>query len=217
MKYFYVTLFLLASLSAGAQAVKGITYDRNSLDLSFGYSQPLNYFEGGDFGTNFGLNQVKIGFRHMFNNTWGLRANFNYHRYITETSVKNSSQMSAFNIEAVYNLGRATGLLLSSNRKATLMGYAGIGYGLHKTPDVEKREQFLPINLGLTSSINVNNIMAFTLDFGPIFNYQQDRGFDGQYTDLPKKYDGTKTGISMQFSLGIQIFIGSWPSHADFY
>lgn len=211
-KYLLFALFVLISGLVKAQG----TFDQNSLEIQFGYSHPLNNFEDNSFGANFGLNNIRLGYRFMFNPNLGVRANYSFNRYITESAGKATSRMNSFNLELVYNLGRGLRLVNSPTKKVALLGYAGMGYTGHQNPDLDVTERILPVNFGLTPLISVNHNLALFFDVNTVVNIQQDLGYNGLYTDVEKLFEGNETGMHMNFSIGIMVYFGTFVAHADF-
>jgi hypothetical protein len=217
MRILHIFLFSLLSFSIQAQAGGG-SFDKSSAEITFGYSQPLNYFKGDNFGTNFGLNNVKLAYRYMITRDLGVRTSYVFNRYRTAAEDKTTSQMNTFRAEFVYNMGRANGLLLSTNKKITMLGYTGIGYTLHSNPGFGyvKAEQILPVNLGTSFVFAVNQNLSLNFDVEAVTNFQQDIRFDGEFVDKKLTYGDAPIGGALNFSFGMFIYLGGWDTHADF-
>ena len=211
MKFYWIfTLFLLSG-SLWSQDGSVLNTKNHALEFNFGYSQPLNYFGENSFGSNFGVNHYKLGYRYHFNKDLGIRASFTFNRYTADMASMNTSRMTMYKLEAVYNLGRSFGLLNSSAKNFTLLGYAGLGYGRHTNPGFNyvRPEAIMPVSLGLTPTFKVSEFISMFIDAEFINNFQQDIRFDGNFVDPEVTYEGNPSGLMMNFSIGIAIFMGT--------
>jgi hypothetical protein len=210
MKIPLTLLTLLLVFNLIAQNGNYMNVKRSTLELNFGYSQPLNYFGKGNSAANAGVNNFKFGYRYNLSRDLGIRGSFAFSQYSTESSERTVSRMTLYKIDAVYNLGKATGLLNWNDNMFTLLAYAGAGYGRHSNPTMmdTPAERMIPISIGLTPSFKVSPYTAIFFDMEFVNNYQQDLGFNGEFVDPSLGYEAKKIGRMMNFSLGIAVFLG---------
>lgn len=208
LKYSFFILGLFFSKAAFGQ----LLYNQHSLDLKFGYSQPLNYFED-NFGVNLGFNHAKIGYRYMFSRSLGMRANIGFDRFKTAATEKTTSQMNHATIDLVYNLGRALRIPQNTNHTFTILLHAGTGFTRHKLPQLRRTERCAPISLGISPVMVINKRLAFTADLSHVFNLKQHYRFNG----ILISGSNPVTGRYLSLSMGMMFYLGVWDDHPDVY
>ena len=195
-------------------AINVAEFRKFSFDLSVGHSAALVYMES----QKFGINHYKAAVRYMFTESFGLSGGYIYSDYTTANGLL-TSKMNSVKFDLVYNIGRSLGLLKTEGSKFTVLSHLGLGYGWHKSPQLESRkaENFLPISIGLTPTFMSSNGLSLFMDFELVNNFQQDVRFDGNFVAPEAKWEGEANGILLNISVGASLSFGGPVRHADFY
>jgi OOP family OmpA-OmpF porin len=207
-RHIFLIILLIFTKTAWGQ----LLYNQHSLDMHFGYSQPLNYFED-NFGVNLGFNHAKIGYRYMFSRSLGIRANIGFDRFKTAAIEKTTSQMNHYTLDLVYNVGRSLRIPQNTNRSFTILMHAGTGFTRHKLPQLQKTERCLPIRIGITPLMVIHKRLSITADITHVFNIKQHYRFNGVLISDSFPITGRYITVSM----GMMFYVGVWDDHPDVY
>lgn len=205
-----------------ANAQEKSTYNKWSIDLNGGLTKTdLPMTDGYYIDTFGGFYHVDGGIRYMFNNKFGIKADFGFDR------MKNGKSSKPFqtnyyrtNLQGVLNLGRVLGFE-DWTSVLGLQAHAGLGYSW-MTPgkaDVDpagvyNRDAMMNAITGLTGQIKLGSRVALNADFSVIKNIQQDKSFDGMSDNLSER---TFDGLLYNATLGLSFYLGGAKQHADWY
>lgn len=214
-----ITLPLLVALfslgSANAQETQG--YNKWSIDVNGGINKPTRSISSGSYGeTFFGFYHVDAGVRYMFNNKFGLKADFGYDYFKNgEDSDYFRSKYYRASLQGVANLGRIMNFEEWTS-VLNLQAHAGGGYNW-STPgkddagfqyDKDEMGHFIA---GLTGQLKLGRRVALNADFSVIQNIQQNRNFDGAPSTTPSGFGGRYFNATLGFSF----YLGGNQEHAD--
>lgn len=213
-----ITLPLLVALFAigNANAQEAPKYNKWSIDVNGGLtkpSQPMSESYTGD--TFFGFVHADAGVRYMFNNKFGLKADFGY------DYMKNGEDSNYFrnkyyraSLQGVANLGRIMNFEEWTS-VLNLQGHAGAGYSWMENDAFTGKDEMAHVIVGLTGQLKLGKRVALNADFSMINNINQNRTFDGM-----NMIDGSDRGFNgtlYNATLGLSFYLGGNEQHADWY
>ncbi|HLW42001.1 MAG TPA: OmpA family protein [Flavobacterium sp.] len=218
-----ITLPLIAALLgvSNMNAQEGTPYNKWSIDINGGLTKPATPMKQGYTGdTFFGFVHADAGVRYMFNNKFGVKADFGY------DYMKNGEDSDYFrtkhyraSLQGVANLGRIMNFE-EWTRTLGLQAHLGAGYswmepGQDLATNLYEKDQMGHVILGLTGQVRLGNRVALNADFSMINTVRQDMTFDGAgYVDANERgFNGTFYNAT----LGLSFYLGGNEQHADWY
>lgn len=214
MKKIIITLaFALSLMHANAQTEKKSpdNYNKWSVELAGGVNKPQKPFSSGYFTSTPSPWVGDLGVRYMFNNKFGLKADFGYNSFTNKNnSLDFDSKYYRVDLQGVANLGRIMNFETWTNTIG-LLGHAGFGYAQLRSDSFKGADEMGNFIAGLTGQIKLSNRFALTGDFSTIFNASQDRSFDGAYLPENRGY----SGLIFNGTVGLQVYLGKNTKHAD--
>lgn len=187
-------------------------FNKWSIDFGAGVNKATEPYSLG-----FDQNQItdlalEIGARYMFNDLFGLRADFGYADIQPSSgSFDFESEFMRFGVQGVANLGSIMNFRDWTNR-FNLLGHAGVSYGRNKTQFVSETDQFIGITGGLTPQFKITDRFALNLNITAMAFDSADLTWDGAS-------DGTRRGFDHKMfttTLGLSVYLGDNEQHADF-
>ena len=218
MKKILLTLvFALAlnTLSAQNEAVqvKEIGFNQWSVEISGGFNKPQRPMTNGYSTAVVSPYTADLGIRYMFNNKFGLKADFGYNSFTGEKdeSIDFDTKYYRADIQGVANLGRIMNFENWTNIFG-LLGHAGFGLSfLERKDPTYVKDRMGNFMVGVTGQIKLSDRIALTGDFTTITNAKQDIAFDGASNNNIRGFNGSLfTGTA-----GITVYLGSNAKHAD--
>ena len=187
-----------------------------SIDVNGGITKPITPFTPGYFVNIVSLFHTDLGARYMFNNKFGLKADFGYDRLENgNNSLPFQTQYYRTSIQGVANLGRLFNFE-EWTRLFNLQAHLGAGYSFMKNDNFLNVDHMANLIVGLTGQIKLSNRVALNGDFSLVNNIKQSYTFDGRVSsDLNK--NGGFNGNVYNASLGLSIYLGKKEEHADWY
>jgi outer membrane protein OmpA-like peptidoglycan-associated protein len=216
MKKIILTLvFALAitTLSAQTETEKSTETDFNkwSVELAGGVNKTQRPMTSGYFTSTPSPYVVDLGVRYMFNNKFGLKADFGYNSFQGKNnSVDFDTKYYRADIQAVANLGRIMNFDTWTNTLG-LLGHAGFGLAQLEDQNSALKDRMGNFMAGVTGQIKLSNRIALTGDFTTILNAAQDAAFDGASTVGSRGF----TGILFNGTVGLTVYLGKNEKHAD--
>ena len=215
-KILFTLIFALAlnTLSAQTETVetKAIDFNQWSFELAGGFNKPQRPMTAGYSTTVVSPYTVDLGVRYMFNNKFGLKADFGYNSFTNEDeSMDFDTKYYRVDLQGVANLGRIMNFENWTNTFG-LLGHAGFGLSFleRKDPSYVK-DRMGNFMVGVTGQIKLSERIALTGDFTTITNAKQNVAFDGASSNNIRGFNGSLfTGTA-----GITIYLGSNAKHAD--
>lgn len=213
MKKVVMTLaFALALTGAHAQTENNSGFNKWSIELAGGVNKPQRPMTGNYFTSTPSPFVGDLGVRYMFNNKFGLKADFGYNSFTGKNnSVDFDSKYYRVDLQGVANLGRIMNFETWTNRLG-LLGHAGFGYGQIENKDYHVKDRVGNFIAGVTGQIRLSNRVALTGDFSTILNASQDATFDG--TTILADNRGF-SGILFNGTVGLNVYLGKNTKHAD--
>ena len=218
-----ITLPLIAAVLgfSNMNAQEGSPYNKWSIDINGGLTKPATPMSKNYYGdTFFGFVHADAGVRYMFNNKFGLKADFGY------DYMKNGEDSDYFrtkhyraSLQGVANLGRIMNFE-EWTRTLGLQAHAGAGYswmepGKDLASNIYDKDQMGHVIVGLTGQVRLGNRVALNADFSMINTIRQDMTFDGAgYVDAN---DRGFNGTFYNATLGLSFYLGKNAQHADWY
>ena len=213
MKKIVITLaFALSILHAKAQTENNTTkYNKWSVELAGGVNKPQKPFTDNYFTSTPSPWVGDLGVRYMFNNKFGLKADFGYNNLTNKNnSLDFDSKYYRADLQAVANLGRIMNFETWTNIIG-LLGHAGFGVAQLENKDLHVKDRMGNFITGITGQIKLSNRIALTGDFSTIFNASQDLTFDGAAAPGNRGF----SGILFNGTIGLNVYLGKNAKHAD--
>lgn len=216
-----ITLPLIAALLgvSNMNAQDGVPYNRWSIDINGGLtkpSQPMSPDYHGD--TFFGFVHADAGVRYMFNNKFGIKADFGYdYMKSGENSDYFRTTHYRASLQGVANLGRIMNFE-EWTKTLGLQAHMGAGYSWMepgKDETLFAKDKMGHVILGLTGQVRLGNRVALNADFSMINTVRQEVTFDGNsnVADANRAFNGTFYNAT----LGLSFYLGGNEQHADWY
>jgi outer membrane protein OmpA-like peptidoglycan-associated protein len=202
------------TLSAQTEPVKKINPEFNkwSIEIAGGFNKPQRPMSTGTRTAVVSPYVADLGVRYMFNNKFGIKADFGYNSFTNGDDSKSfDNKYYRADLQAVANLGRIMNFETWTNTLG-LLGHAGFGLGfLEKTDGAYAKDRVGNFMAGVTGQIRLSDRVSLTGDFTTILNSKQGLTFDGA--------SGTNTrgfgGILFNGTVGITVYLGKNETHAD--
>lgn len=216
MKNLMCALVLVASASTvNAQTAtdtnSAVKYNKWSVELAGGLNKPMRPLTAGYRTAVASAYVADLGVRYMFNNKFGLKADFGYNSFKEgENSVGFDSKYYRANLQAVANLGRIMSFETWTNTIG-LLGHAGVGLGFGESENVTGTDRMGNFMAGLTGQIKLTDRVALTGDFTTILNAKQNRTFDGASVAGTPGFGG----VLFNGTVGLTVYLGKNEKHAD--
>ncbi|MFH6961984.1 OmpA family protein [Flavobacterium plurextorum] len=216
MKKFIIT-FLFASaittVSAQTKTEKTTKNDFNkwSIELGGGVNKPQRPMSANYFTSTPSPYVVDLGVRYMFNNKFGLKADFGYNSFTGKNnSVDFDTKYYRADIQAVANLGRIMNFETWTNTIG-LLGHAGFGLAQLEDENSSVKDRMGNFMAGITGQIKLSNRIALTGDFTTILNASQNVTFDAATPSNSRGF----SGIIFNGTVGVTVYLGKNGKHAD--
>ena len=218
MKKIILTLVFasaMTTLSAQTENVEsastGNDFNKWSVELAGGLNKPMRPMTAGYRTAVTSAYVADLGVRYMFNNKFGLKADFGYNSFKEgENSIGFDSQYYRADLQAVANLGRIMSFETWTNTLG-LLGHAGFGLGFGESDNFSGTDRMGNFIAGVTGQIKLSNRIALTGDFTTILNAKQNRTFDGASTIGSPGFGG----VLFNGTVGLTVYLGSNEKHAD--
>ncbi|NMH87627.1 hypothetical protein [Flavivirga algicola] len=226
MKKIYLLVFLFFLVKSLFSQRK---YNKLSIEAGYGFNIPISPKD--DISTSDYLlpNHVDLGVRYMFDEYFGLKMRYANDRFRDKKDKNIGNGYHRLGIEAVYNLSSRLDLF---NNNFNILFHAGIGvtyafpgaikrfknggeftFGL--TPYNTKRyERIGNLIFGLTPQIRLSDDMALTFDMAYVVNTQQQYSYSGELLYINRR---KVQGGFVNFTVGLQFYLGKERRHADWY
>lgn len=213
MKKIVITLaFALGLIHVNAQTESSAnSYNKWSVELAGGLTKPQRPFSAGYTTATPSPWVGDLGVRYMFNNKFGLKADFGYNSFTAKSSsIDFDSRYYRVDLQAVANLGRIMNFETWTNTIG-LLGHAGFGYAQLRSDNFRGADEMGNFIAGVTGQIKLSNRVALTGDFSTILNASQDHAFDGAYLAGNRGY----SGLIFNGTVGLNVYLGKNTKHAD--
>lgn len=217
MKNILLTLtFALAlnTMSAQTETVekKAVDFNQWSIELAGGFNKPQRPITAGYSTSIISPYTVDLGVRYMFNNKFGLKADFGFNSLTgNDDSIDFDTKYYRADLQGVANLGR---ILSFENWTNTfgLLGHAGFGLSfLERKDPTYVKDRMGNFMIGITGQIKLTDRIALTGDFTSITNAKQNVAFDGSSANDIRGFNGSLfTG-----TVGLTVYLGKNAKHAD--
>ncbi|MDR6764097.1 OOP family OmpA-OmpF porin [Flavobacterium sp. 2755] len=201
----------LTGVNAQTETNSSNNYNKWSIEFAGGVNKPQKPFSDGYFTSTPSPWVGDFGVRYMFNNKFGLKADFGYNSFTGKNnSLDFDSKYYRVDLQAVANLGRIMNFETWTNTIG-LLGHAGFGYSQLRSDNFRGADEMGNFIAGVTGQIKLSNRLALTGDFSTIFNASQDRSFDGAYLPENRGF----SGLIFNGTVGLNVYLGKNTKHAD--
>jgi outer membrane protein OmpA-like peptidoglycan-associated protein len=215
-KVLLVLVFALAinTISAQTETVekKAVDFNQWSFELAGGFNKPQRPLTSGYSTAIVSPYTVDLGVRYMFNNKFGLKADFGYNSLTgNDESIDFDTKYYRADLQGVANLGRIMNFENWTNTFG-LLGHAGFGLSfLERKDPTYVKDRMGNFMVGVTGQIKLSDRIALTGDFTTITNAKQNVAFDGSSANDIRGFNGSLfTG-----TVGLTVYLGKNAKHAD--
>ncbi len=226
MKKIYLLIFLLFFVELLFSQRK---YNRFSIEAGYGFNIPITPKDDITASDYILPNHIDLGVRYMFDEYFGFKLHYANDRFRDKKNKNIGNGYHRLGIEAVYNLSNRLDLL---NNNFNILFHAGIGvtyafpesirrfknggeFTFELTPYNTKRyERIGNLIFGLTPQFRLSDDMALTFDMVYIINTQQQYSYSGELLYINRK---KVQGNFVNFTVGLQFYLGKERRHADWY
>ena len=211
-----IALVLAATVSSvNAQTMNEKTtendYNKWSIELAGGVNKTQRPMSANYFTSTPSPYTVDLGARYMFNNKFGLKADFGYNSFEGKNSSASfDTKYYRADIQAVANLGRIMNFETWTNTIG-LLGHAGFGLSQLEDKNSSLKDKMGNFMAGVTGQIKLSNRIALTGDFTTILNAAQDVTFDAATARASRGF----SGILFNGTVGVTVYLGKNAKHAD--
>ena len=213
-------LVLLVLFTSFAHAQRDY-FNKFSLETSFGLNYPIaptNFAEliPGDPGVGefAGPKHFDIGARYMFSSLMGIKVSYGYDRFQYAGS-NLSTDFYRGSFEAVFNTTELFDVYYNRRRTMQIQLHGGVGFSLALSKTDTDTDVIGHIIFGVRPMFRLSDRFALTTDLSYLLNFKQDYGYSGvSFRDtLPDGF----TGGYVNFSVGLNFYIGFRRDNGDFY
>ena len=186
-------------------------YNKWSIELAGGVNKTQRPMTTNYFTSTPSPYTVDLGARYMFNNKFGLKADFGYNSFEGKNnSLSFDTKYYRADLQAVANLGRIMNFENWTNTIG-LLGHAGFGLAQLEDQNSAIKDRMGNFIAGVTGQIKLSNRVALTGDFTTILNARQDIAFDAASTYASRGFGG----ILFNGTVGVTVYLGKNAKHAD--
>ncbi|MFV5697106.1 OmpA family protein [Flavobacterium sp. ZT3R17] len=216
MKKIILTLVFasaMTTMSAQTEPVKSTEdgFNKWSIELAGGVNKPQRPMTSGYFTSTPSPYVVDLGVRYMFNNKFGLKADFGYNSFQGKNNSKDfDTKYYRADIQAVANLGKIMNFE-TWTKTIGLLGHAGFGLAQLEDQNSALKDRMGNFMAGVTGQIKLSDRIALTGDFTTIINAAQDATFDAASTRASRGF----SGILFNGTVGLAVYLGKNVKHAD--
>jgi outer membrane protein OmpA-like peptidoglycan-associated protein len=188
-------------------------FNRWSIEVSGGFNKPLKPLTSGYYTSIITPYVIDLGARYMFNNKFGLKADFGYNNFKNDGSSKDfNTNYYRFDVQGVANLGRIMSFE-DFTQSFGLLAHIGTGLSQASFDNTTKKDVMINFISGITAQIKLSNKISLTGDFSAIINTKQDFNFDGSSPNTTP----VKSGLLLNGTIGLSYSLGKYQKHADWY
>lgn len=214
-KFMFALVFASAASTVSAQTVAEKntenSFNKWSVELAGGVNKTQRPMTAGYFTSTPSPYVIDLGARYMFNNKFGLKADFGYNSFQGKNnSIDFDTKYYRANIQAVANLGRIMSFENWTNTIG-LLGHAGFGLAQLEDQNSALKDRMGNFMAGVTAQIKLSNRIALTGDFSAITNANQNAAFDAASTVSSRGF----AGVLFNGTVGLTVYLGKNAKHAD--
>ena len=186
-------------------------FNKWSIEVAGGFNKPQRPMTANHYTALVSPYVADLGVRYMFNNKFGLKADFGYNSFTGKnSSIDFDTKYYRADIQAVANLGRIMNFETWTNTLG-LLGHAGFGFSQLEDENSSVKDRMGNFMAGVTGQIKLSNRLVLTGDFTTILNAQQNHAFDAATVNNGKGF----TGILFNGTVGLTVYLGKNAKHAD--
>jgi outer membrane protein OmpA-like peptidoglycan-associated protein len=188
-------------------------FNRWSIEVSGGLNKPLKPMTNGYYTSIVSPYVIDLGARYMFNNKFGLKADFGYNNFTNKDDSKDfNSNYYRFDVQGVANIGRIMSFE-DFTQSFGLLAHAGTGLSQADFDNTNKKDVMINFIAGITAQIKLSNRISLTGDFSTIINTKQNFAFDGSSANNSP----IQSGLLLNGTIGLSFSLGKNEKHADWY
>ncbi|KIO50755.1 OmpA family protein [Flavobacterium hibernum] len=186
-------------------------FNKWSIELAGGVNKPQRPMSSSYFTSTPSPYVADLGVRYMFNNKFGLKADFGYNSFTGKNnSIDFDTKYYRADIQAVANLGRIMNFETWTNTIG-ILGHAGFGLAQLEDQNSAIKDRMGNFIAGITGQIKLTNRLVLTGDFTTIVNARQDYTFDAATANNGRGF----SGVLFNGTVGLTVYLGKNEKHAD--
>lgn len=205
------TMSLNGIYAQGEIQQKSASFNKWSIEAAGGFNKVQRPFADGYYTALVSPFVADLGVRYMFNNKFGLKADFGLNSITGKSSSLDfDTKYFRVDVQGIANLGRIMDFETWTNTLG-LLGHAGFGVGQIENKNNHVNDRVGNFIAGVTGQIKVNDRIAITADFSAILNASQDIAFNGTSLDYNRGF----SGVLFNSTIGLNVYLGKNSKHAD--
>jgi OOP family OmpA-OmpF porin len=209
---------VMTTMSAQTETVKSTEsqvetpFNKWSVELAGGFNKPTRAMTSGYRTAVVSPYVADLGVRYMFNNKFGMKADFGYNSFTQGDDSKNfDTKYYRVDLQGVANLGRIMSFE-TWTKSVGLLAHAGVGLSfLEKENPSYSKDRMGNFMAGVTGQIKLSDRISLTGDFTTLVHAKQDRTFDGASAVASNGF----TGVLFNGTVGLTVYLGKNVKHAD--
>jgi OmpA-OmpF porin, OOP family len=220
-KHSFFALILLFAISNNTfgQEKKGKEYNQLSIDFNIGANKPFEPFTPGYRTPTFNFISTNTGLRYMFNNNFGMRADFGFDSFKNAPESKEfKSNLFRGSIQGVASLGNVLDFRDFSER-FSLLFHGGLGLASLRNENSDGifnwknngAHEMISFMFGFTPQYKISEKFSVNLDWTLYRHLYQNRTFDMNSKTNVRGFDATMAALTV----GVSYYIGKKEKHAD--
>lgn len=188
-----------------------LDYNKWSIELGGGFNKPQRPMSANYFTSTPSPYVVDLGVRYMFNNKFGLKADFGFNSFKGKNnSLDLDTKYYRADLQAVANLGRIMNFE-TWTKTIGLLGHAGFGLAQLEDQNSVLKDRMGNFIAGVTGQIKLSDRLVLTGDFTTILNTNQNIAFDAASNVTTRGFGG----ILFNGTVGLTVYLGKNEKHAD--
>ena len=186
-------------------------FNKWSIELAGGVNKPQRPMTANYATSTPSPYVVDFGVRYMFNNKFGLKADFGYNSFEEkDNTIDFDTKYYRVDLQGVANLGRIMSFE-TWTKTIGLLGHAGFGVAQLEDENSALKDRTGNFIAGVTGQIRLTDRLALTGDFTTILSAGQDATFDAASLSGNRGF----SGILFNGTVGLTVYLGSNAKHAD--
>jgi len=217
--FFVLIISFVISNNTFGQEKKGKEYNKLSIDFNIGANKPFEPFTPGYRTPTFNFISTNTGLRYMFNNNFGMRADFGFDSFKNAPESKEfKSNLFRGSIQGVASLGNVLDFR-DFSEKFSLLFHGGLGLASLRNENSDgifnwknnRASEMMSFMFGFTPQYKISEKFSVNLDWTLYRHLYQGRTFDMNSKTNVRGFDATMAALS----LGVSYYIGKKEKHAD--
>jgi hypothetical protein len=206
MKKTITLLVTLLTVSAFGQQFQEKEFDQYSFEANYG-------FNGTSTPSMMNFGHFGVGFRYMWDRTWGIKLEYAQDRFRDGGAIEKGSDYKRYSIQGVANIGRMINSEMEESRIG-LLAHGGLGYASINSILKSGTDNTMHLMAGLTPQYHLTDSFSINFDLALVMNFSQHYNYDGTYPNGEGPGDGF-IGKVVNASVGLTFYPAPRKGRSD--